>query len=466
LKNIAIVLAGGVGERAGFSRPKQLAKLGGRPLIAHTLERLQVHAGITEIAVVTNAECLEPIETLVNQDGFDKVKKILLGGELRHDSSLAAIRAYADEAQSNDIRLLFHDAVRPLISQKIITDVIAALDYYGAVDTAIPTSDTVIHIDPTTDTIEHIPDRSRLRLGQTPQGFHYDVIRVAYERALTDTGFTTTDDCGVVLRYAPEHRIYVVKGDLTNLKLTYPDDLLIIDKFMQTSAGRRLKPSEESASLSKLHHRVIVVMGGSSGIGAAISNLATAYGATVERASRATGQDISDSDNVSEFLEAVTLKHGRIDAVINTAGVLVRMPLSTMSPEEVRESVATNILGPMILARASHKYLKETRGHFLLFASSSYTYGRAFYSTYSASKAAVVNLTQALADEWGGDGIRVNCLNPERARTPMRTKAFGAEPNGSLLEPEVVARRALGVIIGEQTGIIYDVVLDQAARPN
>lgn len=94
----------------------------------------------------------------------------------------------------------------------------------------------------------------------------------------------------------------------------------------------------------------------------------------------------------------------------------------------------------------------------MFFASSSYTYGRAYYSTYSASKAAVVNLTQALADEWSEEGIKVNCVNPERSRTPMRTKAFGKEPKKTLLDPEDVARRALSILITESTGMIYDIV--------
>ena len=75
----------------------------------------------------------------------------------------------------------------------------------------------------------------------------------------------------------------------------------------------------------------------------------------------------------------------------------------------------------------------------LLFTSSSYTRGRSGYSLYSSAKAAIVNLTQALADEWAASGVRVNCVNPERTGTPMRTKAFGEEPPGTLLSSEEVA---------------------------
>jgi NAD(P)-dependent dehydrogenase (short-subunit alcohol dehydrogenase family) len=129
-----------------------------------------------------------------------------------------------------------------------------------------------------------------------------------------------------------------------------------------------------------------------------------------------------------------------------------------MSLEQIGASIATNFTGALNVAWSSFPHLSETRGHLMLFASSSYTYGRALYSTYSASKAGVVNLTQALADEWAEVGIKVNCVNPERARTPMRTKAFGNEAADTLLDPDDVARKALGILIGDSSGIIYDIL--------
>jgi len=93
----------------------------------------------------------------------------------------------------------------------------------------------------------------------------------------------------------------------------------------------------------------------------------------------------------------------------------------------------------------------------LLYTSSSYTRGRGGYSLYSSAKAAIVNLTQALADEWAADGVRVNCINPERTATPMRTMAFGEEPASTLLSSEAVAETSLDVLISSWTGHIVDV---------
>lgn len=455
-KCVAIILASGVGNRAGFTRPKQLAKLGGRPVVAHSLERFQSHPAIDEIAIVTSQGCIDEVEALVGREQITKVKRVLLGGKERFESSLAAIRAYEAEAREKDINLIFHDAVRPLVSHKIIGDVVAALGHFGAVDTAVAATDTVIFADPATNVIREIPDRRLARLGQTPQGFHYDVIKAAYDRALADPEFRTTDDCGVVLKYAPGEKIYVVEGALTNLKLTYAEDLMVLDKFLQSSAGKRLDAPAETLLLSKLDGKTIVIIGGTSGIGAAMASLAGAYGAKVHAAGRSTGLDIRDAESIADLLSDAE-QEGQVEAVVNAAAILNRQPLANMDLAEIAESIETNILGALNVARLSYSHLRASRGHLMMFASSSYTYGRAFYSTYSASKAAVVNLTQALADEWMADGIKVNCVNPERSRTPMRTKAFGHEPPESLLDPEMVARKALGILISETTGFIYDI---------
>ena len=148
---------------------------------------------------------------------------------------------------------------------------------------------------------------------------------------------------------------------------------------------------------------------------------------------------------------------GRIDYVVNAAGVLPRGELLDTSEETVYAATEINYLAPILIAQVFHPHLQETRGSLLLFTSSSYTRGRSGYSLYSSAKAATVNLTQALADEWAVDGVRVNCINPERTATPMRTKAFGDEPAGSLLEAEAVARTSLDVMVSDFTGHVIDV---------
>jgi 2-C-methyl-D-erythritol 4-phosphate cytidylyltransferase len=166
---------------------------------------------------------------------------------------------------------------------------------------------------------------------------------------------------------------------------------------------------------------------------------------------------------VVQALKQVASETGKIDAVVLSAAQLLKGKLSEMDDEQVLQQVQVNYLGPVTVARASEKYLRETSGHLVLFTSSSYTRGRADYALYSSTKAAVVNLAQALADEWSPDGIHVNVINPERTRTPMRLQAFGDEPEGTLLESEAVASTVLDVLASELTGHVIDVRREPAA---
>lgn len=130
-----------------------------------------------------------------------------------------------------------------------------------------------------------------------------------------------------------------------------------------------------------------------------------------------------------------------------------------MSYEEILTSINVNYTGMINAVITAYPYLKQTHGSFLGFTSSSYTRGRPFYAIYSSAKAAVVNLTQAISEEWLPDNIKINCVNPERTKTPMRTKAFGIEPEGTLLDAKTVAFASLVVLASRETGNIIDVVL-------
>src|SRR5829696_2891693 len=101
-----------------------------------------------------------------------------------------------------------------------------------------------------------------------------------------------------------------------------------------------------------------------------------------------------------------------------SAGLLPRGELAETSEETIYSATDINYLAPIFIAQEFYPQLAKSNGSLLLFTSSSYTRGRSGYSLYSSAKAAVVNLTQALADEWSTSGVRVNCINPERTATP------------------------------------------------
>ncbi len=452
LRTVAVVLAGGSGTRVGFAIPKQLLKVAGRTIIEHTVAGLHACDEVDEILVVMAADHLAEAERLLHGPQFPKVSEVLAGGADRNASTRVALDALGPE----ECNVLFHDAVRPLVSHRVVADCIAALETHQAVDVAIPSADTIVRVDDD-DRIVEIPDRSHLRRGQTPQGFRLSVIRRAYELAATDETLRATDDCGVVLHCLPEVPIYVVRGDEQNMKITYPLDLFLADKLFQLASHLTVPRTDEELTAA-LSGKTVVVFGGSYGIGADVVRLATQAGCTVFPLGRSTtGTHIESPRDVQEALERAHAETGRIDAVILTAAELYRGSLTEMSDEDVMRQLQVNYLAPINVARAAQPYLKETSGQLLFFTSSSYTRGRAGYVLYSSTKAALVNLTQAIADEWSGDGIRVNVINPERTQTPMRLKAFGEEPPETLLTSEAVAGTVLDLLTSDLTGHVVDV---------
>lgn len=453
-KNIAVILAGGMGSRFGLEIPKQFAKLAGKTVIEHVIDIFEAHLQIDEICIVIKQDFKSKMEELVLRNRYSKVAKIISGGEERRDSSLSAIFAYEKE----NVNLIFHDAVRPFVSDRIISETIEALQYYNAVDVAIPAVDTIIEVH--NKIINSIPPRKYMMQGQTPQAFKIETIKEAYKIADKDVGFLPTDDCGVVKKYLPNEDIFVVMGEMQNIKITYQQDLVVADKIFQfNNANNNLKYNDGYYG-DNLKDKVMVVFGGSSGIGLDIANISKGYGAKVEKFSRSlTNTNVAVISDVEKELKNVHQKYGRIDFVVNTASILIKQPLEMLSYDKILDIININYLGAVNVAKASLQYLEKTSGQLLNFTSSSYTRGRSGYSLYSSSKAAIVNLTQALAEEFMvRNGVRVNCINPQRTLTPMRVSNFGKEDPSTLLSSEEVAFVSINTLLSNFTGQIVDVV--------
>jgi 2-C-methyl-D-erythritol 4-phosphate cytidylyltransferase len=452
LPTVAVVLAGGTGSRVGLNAPKQLLKVAGRTILEHTLAVFEESPVVDEIVILMAPGWVPEAVDIVGRSRFAKVSAVLAGGATRNETTAIAIDWIGDR----ECKVLFHDAVRPLVGERIISDCVRALDSFEAVDVAIESADTIIEVED--EVIRAVPDRSRLRRGQTPQGFLASTIRKAYALAGKDPHFVATDDCSVVLRYLPDVPIFVVEGSQHNIKVTYPIDVFLADQLFRLGSHPAPQRPSDGQHLAPMRGRTMVVFGGSYGIGAEIADVARRLGASVFPFSRSqTGTAIQDLAAVQEALAKAQAETGRIDYVVVTAGVLHRSALTEASEQVIRDSIDVNLTGPVLVAHAAARYLAETKGQLLLFTSSSYTRGRAGYSLYSSTKAALVNLTQALAEEWEPLGIRVNCMNPERTSTPMRTSAFGVEPPETLLSAQTVALSSIDALLSDESGHVMDV---------
>lgn len=225
-RRVAVLLAGGTGSRTGLGLPKQLVEVGGRTLLEHALRALHAHPQVDDVVVVMAPGHLDAARAVAA--GYPKVSAVLPGGATRTASTLAALAHLGDE----DCLLLLHDAARPLLTQRIIGDSLAALADHDAVATAVPSTDTVLEVGPG-GTLTGVPARAGLRRAQTPQGFRSDVLRRAYAAAAADPDFVATDDCSVVHRYLPEVPVAVVDGDEVNLKVTSRLDLMIVEELLR-----------------------------------------------------------------------------------------------------------------------------------------------------------------------------------------------------------------------------------------
>jgi 2-C-methyl-D-erythritol 4-phosphate cytidylyltransferase len=231
MRTVAVVLAGGSSQRFGGPTPKQLRMLAGRTLLEHSVLAFDAAPGVDSIMVVVPAELTGHATDLLGNGGYRRVERIIAGGAARSDSTRHAIAALGD-AECN---VLFHDAARPLIEQRIIADCVAALAGAAAIGVAFPAADTIVEV--SDGVMTGMPPRRSLAHCQTPQGFRLSVIRQAYQLAEADPGFSggaATDDCGVVLRYLPDIPVRVVPGSERNMKITYPADLAIAELLLSS----------------------------------------------------------------------------------------------------------------------------------------------------------------------------------------------------------------------------------------
>lgn len=174
-RNVGVILAGGVGSRMGLDIPKQFVPVAGRTSLEHSVAVFQGCDCFNEILVMIEPDSIARARELLPLQQFNKIIGITADGADRSETSYLALRRIRDP----EANLIFHDAVRPLVDTEIIRSCIDALDIYPAVDTAIPSSDTIIEVDEQ-NFIRSVPPRAKLRRGQTPQAFRLSVISAAY----------------------------------------------------------------------------------------------------------------------------------------------------------------------------------------------------------------------------------------------------------------------------------------------
>ena len=178
-----VILAGGIGSRMGnVEKPKQYLSVGGKPIILHTLEKFYVNSKFEKLIVLCPSQWINHTKNLVKKNFNDSSKIVVIeGGSTRNETIMNSIRYIEKEyGLDDDTIIVTHDSVRPFLTYRIIEDNIRYAQEYGACDTVIPASDTIVE-SAGHEIISNIPDRSIMYQGQTPQSFKAKKLKELYE---------------------------------------------------------------------------------------------------------------------------------------------------------------------------------------------------------------------------------------------------------------------------------------------
>lgn len=428
MKNIAIILAAGTGDRFGDETPKQFLILHGRRVLDYSVKTFSNHADIDDIIIVCHSDWIETVK------GEYPKYRVIEGGASRRDSSYSGLLACPDDTDN----VLIHDAARPFIDNGIISNCIAALKTHKAVDTVIPADDTIVEV--SNDEISNMPVRDKMRLGQTPQCFDYKTILEAHSSFKGET----TDDIRLVNQMGIKCKI--VDGSIFNFKLTNQPDVYLAERITQIQ-------NYHPGDVPKLSGKKVLIFGGTGGIGSASGELLKKHGAEVTCLGR---------DDINFLNEDIPRKfyENKYDIIIHSAGLFRKLSFEDSTLKDWDDIFSINLRSCFAVAKLAVQSMNNP-GWLVFVGSSSSNRGREDQSIYASSKAGLINFTQSLSIELADKGICVNCINPPRTDTKMRHKEFPNEDKNLLADPKDVACDIVQYCFGSKTGHIVNLKYDK-----
>lgn len=236
--NIAVILAGGVGNRLGAGIPKQFVEILGKPILAYTIEPFEKHSDVDAILVVCVKPYIEYIWELKEKYGFSKLKWVTEGGSTFQESVINGVNFLSDKAKPDDT-VLFHFGASPFIKPEIITDVIRVCKEKGT--NAISTTDYLLlsgkkisnaSVSDSENYTDEYIDRDTIAVMNTPHAFQYSFIVDMYKEAIATGIIDTVEPHTTTLMYAMGKRIYFSKGSQDNIKITTKDDLEMFEGYV------------------------------------------------------------------------------------------------------------------------------------------------------------------------------------------------------------------------------------------
>ena len=229
-KNIAIIIAGGVGSRMGANIPKQFIEVNGKHVLAYTIESFQKHHLVDAIEVVCIDGWQDDVWAYKDKYGFPKLKWITSGGASGQESIRNGVYNLIGKIDDDD-NVIIHDGIRPLVEDDVLDDLIEKCNKYGNAVTSMPYNEQIFLVDDDISTIKYIP-RETLRRVATPQCYKFKLLsekyHEAFEKKIGIYGSSYTNTMMVELGV----RLYFAKGSDRNIKLTTPGDLEIFKAML------------------------------------------------------------------------------------------------------------------------------------------------------------------------------------------------------------------------------------------
>ncbi|MBQ6152819.1 MAG: 2-C-methyl-D-erythritol 4-phosphate cytidylyltransferase [Ruminococcus sp.] len=229
----AVILAGGTGSRMGVSdTPKQFLEIKGKPILNYTVEKFLLNAKFEKVIILTPENWISHTKRILRKHTGESDKiAVIAGGITRNETIMNAI-SYIEKTDGldDDTIIVTHDSVRPFVTHRMIEDNIKAAEEFGACDTVIPASDTIVE-STNGDAISSIPLRQHMYQGQTPQSFKAKALRDDYNSLSDEEKAILTDAAKILVMKG--RTVKLVKGETYNIKITYPYDLRIARSLLE-----------------------------------------------------------------------------------------------------------------------------------------------------------------------------------------------------------------------------------------